>query len=99
MDLNFDSENEKNLNKKVSMQINESDDMKSLQNVVHHAFAHSNEHMNLTFKKASRRVRTTFSLEQRRALEDAFEKTPYPDAEQREEISSQCHLPEPRVQV
>ncbi|XP_065669375.1 uncharacterized protein LOC100192231 [Hydra vulgaris] len=102
MDLNFDSENEKSTNKKASMQINGVDDSKfdmSLQSTIHHAFSHPNEQTNHTFKKAMRRVRTTFSLEQRRALEDAFEKTPYPDAEQREEISIQCDLPEPRVQV
>ena len=50
-------------------------------------------------KKPGRRVRTTFSVEQKQALEQAFEKTPYPDAAQREQIAVKSQLPEARVQV
>ena len=50
-------------------------------------------------KKPSRRVRTTFSTEQKEALELAFEKTQYPDAIQREQIAIRHQIPEARVQV
>lgn len=50
-------------------------------------------------KKPGRRVRTTFSAEQKHALELAFEKTPYPDAVQREQIATKSRIPEARVQV
>ena len=50
-------------------------------------------------RKPCRRVRTTFSLEQKHALEQAFEKTPYPDAVQREQIALKSQIPEARVQV
>nr|CAB61522.1 paired box protein [Podocoryna carnea] len=50
-------------------------------------------------KKPGRRVRTTFSADQKIALEQAFEKTPYPDAVQREQIAIRSQIPEARVQV
>nr|BAI66185.1 transcription factor Pax-B [Cladonema radiatum] len=50
-------------------------------------------------KKLSRRVRTSFSHDQKKELEQAFEKTPYPDAFQREQIAMKSQIPEQRVQV
>jgi len=50
-------------------------------------------------KKPGRRIRTTFSIDQKQALENAFEKTPYPDAVQREQIAVKSDIPEQRVQV
>ena len=49
--------------------------------------------------KANRRVRTTFSAEQKQALELAFVNTPYPDSAQREKIAAESLIPEARVQV
>jgi len=49
--------------------------------------------------KPGRRVRTTFSTEQKEALELAFVKNQYPDAIQREQIGIRHQIPEARVQV
>ncbi|XP_076781969.1 short stature homeobox protein-like isoform X2 [Arvicanthis niloticus] len=46
-----------------------------------------------------RRSRTSFTAEQLRALERAFEDSHYPDAFAREELSARLGLPEARVQV
>ena len=49
--------------------------------------------------KPGRRMRTTFSTEQKQALELAFLKTPYPDSVQREMLAAKHRIPEARVQV
>ena len=49
--------------------------------------------------RPGRRIRTTFSTEQKQALELAFEKTPYPDSIQREILAAKHQIPEARVQV
>ena len=49
--------------------------------------------------KPGRRMRTTFSTEQKQALELAFQKTPYPDSIQREMLAAKHQIPEARVQV
>ncbi|XP_066928929.1 paired box protein Pax-6-like isoform X2 [Clytia hemisphaerica] len=50
-------------------------------------------------RKPGRRLRTSFSTEQKQALEVAFKKTPYPDAIQREQLATKNQIPEARVQV
>lgn len=49
--------------------------------------------------KPGRRMRTTFSTEQKEALELSFQKTPYPDSAQREMLAAKHQIPEARVQV
>ncbi|XP_068127315.1 paired box protein Pax-6-like [Hyperolius riggenbachi] len=46
-----------------------------------------------------RRSRTCFSAKQLKALEKAFEKTPYPDLVTREQLAVFVNLPESRIQV
>ncbi|KAM5191563.1 paired mesoderm homeobox protein 2-like [Mantella aurantiaca] len=46
-----------------------------------------------------RRSRTYFSSKQLKVLEEAFEKTPYPDLVTREQLAVSINLPESRIQV
>lgn len=46
-----------------------------------------------------RRSRTYFSSKQLKVLEEAFEKTPYPDVVTREQLAVSISLPESRIQV
>ncbi|XP_021350370.1 intestine-specific homeobox-like isoform X2 [Mizuhopecten yessoensis] len=49
--------------------------------------------------RKKRRIRTTFSADQLKALEEVFSITHYPDANAREDLSDKTGLPEARVQI
>ena len=50
-------------------------------------------------KHYQRRNRTKFTPEQRSELENAYERTQYPDALTREELAERLDIPESRIQV
>ncbi|XP_069131817.1 retinal homeobox protein Rx2-like isoform X2 [Argopecten irradians] len=49
--------------------------------------------------RKKRRIRTTFSADQLKSLEEVFRVTHYPDANAREDLSDKTGLPEARVQI
>ncbi|KAJ8044580.1 Cone-rod homeobox protein [Holothuria leucospilota] len=60
---------------------------------------HCNELPYLKTKKAGRRQRTSFSMEQLEKLEHAFKCSPYPGINEREDLSAQIKIAESRIQV